>query len=494
MPALLLPLLAATALPHLAAQQYRAFWADAFHSGYKSPSEIEQLVEDLGRARANAIFVQARRRADSYYLTTPEVPAQDATYSPRFDALQYLIERAHAKGIEVHAWFVVYPLWPTTIAPPVNPEHLWYKHGPRAQGEDMWMQISSTGAIGGALDPGHPAVQRYLAEVITEPVRHYSIDGIHLDYIRYSEDADYGWNPVSVERFNRLEGRSGQPVPRDAAWSEFRRRQVTALMRQVYLRALEIRPAVKVSAALISWGNGPQSDAAFRSSDAYATVFQDWRSWLEEGILDLAMPMHYFREPANAAFLERWVDFARSRQFNRLYVPGLGVYLNSIDDTMRQLTRVLAPGAEGQRSGGAAFYSYASTNTLNAAGLPLEDNAGFYSRLGDFFGEYALPPSLPWKENPTAGHVAGTLEAAGGPAWLADGVTVRLRSDTGRDFERTAVTDGTGFFGFVDVPPDRYRLRLERDGALLWDATPQDVTAGQVTRFDVHLKAGDFAR
>src|SRR3970040_800262 len=91
--------------------QYRAFWVDAYHAGYKNAAECDRRVEDVVASHCNAIFVQVRRRADSYYLKTLEVPAQDPTYTQSFDALEYLTARAHARGIEVHAWFVVYPLW-----------------------------------------------------------------------------------------------------------------------------------------------------------------------------------------------------------------------------------------------------------------------------------------------------------------------------------------------------------------------------------------------
>ncbi|MBM3814283.1 MAG: hypothetical protein FJW20_21875 [Acidimicrobiia bacterium] len=469
------------------AQQYRAFWADAFHYGYKSPAEVDQMLDDAGRSHVNAIFMQVRRRADSYYHRTLEVPAQDATWSSSFDALAYLIDRAHARGIEVHAWFVVYPLWPTTIAPPVNPEHLWHKHGPRATGENMWMQVSGTGSIGGGLDPGHPAVPRYLTEVILDPINHYDFDGIHLDYIRYSEDADYGWNPAAVARFNRLNGRAGIPAANDAAWAAFRRQQVTGLVRQIYLRAVEKKPSLKVSAALISWGNGPATEAAWLLTDAYRRVFQDWRGWLEEGILDLAMPMHYFRETTNASFLDRWLDFTRARPHNRAYLPGLAIYLNSIPDSLAQVGRSL------QGTSGVALYSYASSNTLNAAGLPVTPNAEFYARIGELFGGPAAIPALAWKSEPVTGHAAGTVEVAGGGAFLYDGIEVQIASDTGKDFTRAALTDATGFFGFVDLPPDRYRLRFSRGGRTVFEATPRDVAAGKLTRFDVFLRAEDFS-
>jgi uncharacterized lipoprotein YddW (UPF0748 family) len=484
------------ALSPLPAQQYRAFWADAFHSGFKSPLEVDLMVDDVVRARGNAIFVQVRRRADSYYLKTLEVPAEDPLYAPGFDALEYLIERAHARGIEVHAWFTVYPSWPLNAAPPRNPEHIHHRHGPGAAGDHFWMQVSSNGSLISAFDPGHPGVQAYLASVITDPLDHYDLDGIHLDYVRYFEQsggASSGYNPKALERFRRQEMSFDTPAPRDAAWSEWRRRQVTQLVRQIYLRSIEKKPKVKVSASLISWGNGPVSAAGWRTTDAFSTVFQDWQAWLEEGILDLAMPMHYFDDKRNAAFLNRWLQFSKDRQFGRAYVPGIAPYLNDIPDSLAQTRRALAASAAGSAPVGVAYYSYASTNRLNSQGFPITSNSEFYRRIGDQFGTAAAPPLLAWKQHPRTGHILGWLRVDGGHDSLPEGVTVRISSDTGKDFARTTTTDGTGFFGMVDVPPDRYRVRMERAGVRLWDATPRDVDAGAVTRFEARLKAEDFA-
>lgn len=39
------------------------------------------------------------------------------------------------------------------------------------------------------LDPGNPQTDNYLASIVREIVSRYDIDGIHLDYIRYPEQA-----------------------------------------------------------------------------------------------------------------------------------------------------------------------------------------------------------------------------------------------------------------------------------------------------------------
>jgi uncharacterized lipoprotein YddW (UPF0748 family) len=445
------------------------------------------MLDDLTVARANAVFVEVRRRGDSYYLRSLEPPANDPDYAPTFDALQYVIERAHARGIEVHAWFPVTPAGTSS-----NAAHVSAQHGARAAGEEMWMTVSARGAVSTSLDPGHPAAARYLANVILEPARWYDVDGLHLDYIRYPEDADYGYNPTAIARFHRLRNKTGTPSASDPDWAAFRRDQVTALVRQIYLRSYEISRSIKISGSLITWGSGPTSDDQFRRLDAYSRVFQDWRGWLEEGILDLGIPMNYFREPQYPAWYDRWLEYEKDRQYNRGMLVGPAIYLNSISDSLAQMRRALAPSASGMRALGVCFYSYASTNILNAAGTPIQPNADFYRAAGEAFGAPAAVPAMPWKATPTRGHVLGNLVVDGGPAWLADGVAVFIESDTGGGSTRTA-TDATGFFGAVDLPPDRYRVRIERGGVELFRATPRDVGAGQAVRFDVALKASDFA-
>ena len=459
-------------------QQYRAFWADAFHKGYKDPAQIDQMVEDVATAKCNAILMEVRNRGGSYFLKSIEPPVEDSDWSPSFDALQYLIEKAHARGIEVHAWYPVTPLWPLARAP-LDPAHAWNLHGPQTSGDAMWMTLTAGGKVSSSVDPGHPDVARYLANVILDPVRNYDLDGIHLDYIRYPEDDDYGYNPKAVERFQRLQS---------STFSQFRRDQVTALVRQIYLRAAELKPSLKVSAALITWGDGPATDAQFRTKDAYSRVFQDWRSWMEEGILDVGMPMNYFRQTQNASFLQNWVDFEKSRQYKRTLAIGVANYLNTIEDSVTQLRKVQASGVSG-----ITFYSYASTNTLDNSGLPIIPNSEFYRTIGESFGDAAGPPALPWKTKPSTGHVLGTLKVEGGPAWLNDGVEVSIESDTGRGFAAKTQTDGTGFFGAVDLAPDRYRVRLARGGIEIFRTSARDVLAGSAIRFDALLKAEDFA-
>lgn len=468
------------------AGELRAFWADAFHAGYKSAAEVDAMLDAVTEARCNAVFVEVRHRGGAYFHKRVEPLVEDASWTG-FDALAYTIDKAHARGIEVHAWFPVTPLWDLARMP-ADPKHAWNLHGPNASGDEFWLTTTAAGKMSKSVDPGHPEAARYLAEVIVDPLRHYELDGVHLDYIRYPEDDRYGYNPTAVARFNRLSGREGVPADNDAAWSEFRRRQVTDLVRQVYLRAFEIRPQAKVTAALITRGNGPANDAEFRTKDAYSRVYQNWPAWLEEGIVDVGMPMNYFAERPNGPLLDRWLAYQKGKQAGRMIAPGLGSYLSSIPESVSQLQRVRAAGFPG-----VAFYSYASTNVLLSNGSPTVPNAQFYSAVGQVFGEPAAVPEMPWRSASQRGHVMGMLAVEDGPAWLKDDVEVLIQSDTNPDAVVKRRTDSTGFFGGVDLAPDRWYVRLSRAGQELFRTVPLDLAAGQSIRFDVFLRAADFA-
>ena len=61
-------------------------------------------------------------------------------------------------------------------------------------------------------DPGNPDAADWTFRVYLDVSRHYEVDGIHFDFVRYgSTDGKgrFGYNPVSVARFLAQKGRWG---------------------------------------------------------------------------------------------------------------------------------------------------------------------------------------------------------------------------------------------------------------------------------------------
>jgi uncharacterized lipoprotein YddW (UPF0748 family) len=477
--------------------QFRGFWVDAFHAGFKSPAEINQLIADAQTANVNALLVQIRRRGDSYYVNSLEPPAEDSSYDPRFDALQMLIERAHAVGIEIHAFVATMAIWQTTWPPPANPNHVFNQHGPAWTGRDNWLTFDHTGSFNGSgrvfLDPGHPDAADYTVNVLMRLVQNYDLDGLHLDVIRYPEGGNWGYNPVNVERFQRRYGRSNVPAPNDPQFREWRREQVTNLVRRIYLNMLATRPTVKLSMAAIAFGGPPVTESDWLFSDAYATVYQDWRAWLEEGIIDMAIPMNYDREHVTTQrnWFNGWIEWDKNHRFNRHVSVGIGIFINGIEGSLQHIRRALnEPSRQGNRADGVVMYSYATTNVAAPPANVGRPNAEFYRALAQpspydpdpmpVFAERLPTPDMPWKIAPATGHVMGTVQRADGRK--LDGTEVEILPEVGPAVMpvKHTRTDGSGFFGAVDLPPGFYEIRVRENGSVVATVSTQ-VTVGEVT-------------
>lgn len=483
--------------------EIRAFWVDAFHDGAKTPAQIDKLVSDAVRSNVNTLIVQVRRRGDAYYNLSPLEPrTEDSVLPPDFDALQYLIDRAHAHGLEVHAWLNTLVAWNSWSVPPQDPNHVWNLHGPTATGEDNWVSYYRTYEAGTGwstkvypsfyLDPGNPHCLEYTVEVYLNIVRNYDVDGIHLDYSRYA-GLGWGYNPTSVARYNARYGTTGMPDPEDPQWAAWRREQTANLMRKIYLKAIALKPGIKVSSATIAWSAGPVAEADFEKSRAYTEVFQDWHGWLQEGIIDLAMPMNYDREwnELQRTWYDQWIEWEKDHQYGRQTVIGPAVYLQYIEQGLDQIRRGQAPSAQGNRVAGVSLYSYACTNLYatddykdpnspGAKALPRQPHVyrpetnEWFCRLLAEPGGYQDPvlgtfiptapvfpspvpvPAMPWKTNPTKGFLMGTVADFTGRPY--DHLKVTLRGPETRE----VYTDGYGWFGAADLTPGHYQVMISK--------------------------------
>lgn len=458
------------------AEEMRGLWVDAFHSGLKNAAQVSAVVEAARAQNVNAIFAQVRKRGDAYYRGGLEPVATDV--APGFDPLADLLTKAHETAggkprVEVHAWLVTYNIWNRETTEPDQPDHPyrrfpdWLSQKYRASPGDPVVRWDGANY---PFDQGHPAVQQHTFDVAMDIVRRYDVDGLHFDYIRYSDDSSpgrqpWGYHPASVARFNALKKRTGTPVPDDSQWLQWRRDQVTALLRKAYLHTLAEKPRVRVSAALVCYDPAPSLTASsWSATSAYSRVLQDWRGWLEEGILDLGCPMVY--KTSNASF-SSWTTFIRERQYGRASALGLGWYMNPVEQTIEQIKIARSPSPGGRRAAGVLGYSYAVTNSASVPSsifqraLTDDATAELFDPGGSpVFAEPAQPPAMPWKSDPFRAHLMGTIRATGAPPTPVDGARVTLTGPV----TRSLLSDGTGFYGAVDLPAGRYTLTVSSPG------------------------------
>jgi hypothetical protein len=222
-------------------------------------------------------------------------------------------------------------------------------------------------------------------------------------------------------------------------------------------------------------------------------VFQDWRAWLVEGLLDMAVPMNYAREadPVVRGWFDGWIAWEKRHKADRHLVVGIGGYLSAPEAVLAQIARARASAGR-RRAEGVSLFSYfrpagpppaSGAEALPAAAAP--DRLDFLSRgAAQAAAAHAAPatvPPMPWLERPQRGFIAGTVTAPGGVPHDGARVSVR-RSGWFRKTQRTT-SDGNGWFGMSRLKPGRYRVRVEAPaGAAASAPIEVEVRAGEVAR------------
>lgn len=463
------------------ADEFRAFWVDAWGAGILNQSQVDTLLGVVGDpnskghirdANCNAVVVQVRRRADTCYPSGMGEPYFSGLSPSDFNALQAVINAAHdttggKQRVEVHCWIVTFACGTDSYTSPV-----FLAHDDPADPENFWATLSDSGAFTSdkALDPGHPRCLEYLTGVCMDLVTNFDIDGLHYDYIRFTAN-NQGYNPTSVARYNARYGLTGQPSSSNEQWKQWRRDQVSALVRKVYAKTQAAKPSVKISGAFVTWNPSPTAStrAAFQATRPYYDVYSDWDSWMQEGIIDIGMPMTYYNYSTYPNDYVKWMNFEKDRKFNRHMVVGPGIYLNSLSNAILELQMTRNQSPAGNYADGFCGYSYR---------VPY--SGGTWAGFSPTFVSQVCPtptniPVMPWKVSPTKGHISGTVTYASSGEW-ADGATVTI---TGPE-NRSMYCDGTGFYAFIDLTPGSYTVTASKTGYPSAQTTVQ-VAIGSVT-------------
>lgn len=261
-----------------------------------SREAITELVRFAKKARVRILFAQIYRANQAWF---PSRVGDNASYEAARRALgedpfALLIREAHAAGIEVHAWLNMLSLSANEGAP------LLKKYGTDILTRNLEKKRTLAHyRIDNQyfLEPGDPRVREELVAMVGEVARAYpELDGIQFDYIRYPDaHPRYGYTTANIARFYHATGLK-KIEEGSAVWNDWKRAQVTELLRLLVAKVRSLRPGLRVSAT------GCMSYAR-----ALHEAFQDWPSWVNSGLVDFVTVMNYSGDPAEYA---RWSGVA----------------------------------------------------------------------------------------------------------------------------------------------------------------------------------------
>jgi uncharacterized lipoprotein YddW (UPF0748 family) len=213
--------------------------------------------------------------------------------APFWDPLEFFIKEAHARGIELHAWFNPF----RALSGPKYKgagNHITITHPQWCMkyGEDTWM------------DPGEPQVRARSLAVMMDVLRRYDVDGIHMDDYFYpyplKNPGGSGYIPFPDDRTYQVYTKGGGKLTR----SEWRRENVNAFISELYHSVKREKAWVRVGISPFGiWRPNHPAGYAKGALDPYEALSADSLKWLQQGWCDYLAPQLYWPdEPKNLSF------------------------------------------------------------------------------------------------------------------------------------------------------------------------------------------------
>ena len=308
---------------------YRLDWPRSNWSSVAMQTEITQMVDSLHNNGFNAIIFQVRPECDAFYQSAYEPWSRHLTGtsgqapSPFFDPLQMWIQVAHARGMELHAWFNPYRVTTSSTPSSLHPSHVYHQH-------PEWMLSFATRENGFAegmesntieterdlresiiLDPGKAEVREYVTNVFLDVVNNYDVDAVHMD------DYFYPYGGMSGE-----DAATFAAEPRGFSDIEnWRRDNINQLVAGIHDSIQVVKPWVKYGVSPFGiWKNGYPSGVVGTSS--YHELYCDPMAWLGAGTIDYLTPQLYWEHGGGQDYeilMPWWADSVAAHD-RHLYV------------------------------------------------------------------------------------------------------------------------------------------------------------------------------
>ncbi|MBK8556085.1 MAG: family 10 glycosylhydrolase [Lewinellaceae bacterium] len=276
-------------------------------STQRQQMEFDSILDVLKAMGTNAVFVQIRPAGDAFYpnklapwskyLTGQQGKAPE----PMYDPLQYMIDGAHQRRMEFHAWLnpyrATFDLDTASLAP---------THPIRTLPKDRLSEWVFPYGGKYYFNPASPFVRRYLVNIVSDILLRYDVDGIHFDDYFYPYPTsgqplnDYGFFASDPRGFSKIE--------------DWRRDNVTKLIQDVSKAIRDVKPYVKFGISPTGvWRNidkDPINGSATRAGlTSYDDLYADVLLWLQKGYIDYVAPQVYWSigfPPADYQVLADW--------------------------------------------------------------------------------------------------------------------------------------------------------------------------------------------
>ncbi|MGJ5895925.1 glycoside hydrolase family 10 protein [Streptomyces niveiscabiei] len=296
----------------LATVANRDFPSKAGLTAGRQRAELVSWLDLAVRSRLNTVIFQVRPTADALWPSPYEPWSAVLTGTqgvhPGWDPLGTAVAAAHARGLQLHAWFNPFRIANHTDLTKLTPTH-------PARVHPEWVVT-----YGGRMyyNPGLPEVRAFCRRAILDAVRRYPLDAVHFD------DYFYPY-PVAGQVFDddAAYAAYGKGFPDRAAW---RRANIDAFVLDMAARIKAVRRTTRFGISPFGVWRNKATDplgSDTRAAQSYDDNFADTRKWVREGWIDYIVPQVYwnigFAAADYAKLVPWWADVAKGSR-TELYI------------------------------------------------------------------------------------------------------------------------------------------------------------------------------
>lgn len=333
----------------------------------------------LKDANFNAVIFQARPSADTMYKSDLEPWSYFLTGeigkapTPFYDPLEFWIDEAHKRGMELHVWLNPYRAHHTTGGPITNESMV----------KKMPEQIIKLRNGMYWMDPSDQKTQDHTSAVIKDLVKRYDIDAIHIDdyfypYREYNGGKDFPDNRT----WNDYQKRGG-----NLSKADWRRANVNKFIKRIHDEIKEEKSYVKFGISPFGiWK--PGFPEGIKGSSQYDELYADAKLWLNQGWVDYFSPQLYWKNDGPQSFtsLLKWWESENTEK--RHLWPGLNtIGMRDVADRPAEIvSQINATRTILKNSAGTIHYSVDG----------LSKSQAMYDAVKNSYKTKALIPKTPW--------------------------------------------------------------------------------------------------
>ena len=256
-------------------------------------------LDEFKKYNINAVFVQVKSKGDAFYKSKFEPWSKHITgqrgQDPGYDVMQFMIDEAHKRDLEFHAW--------------INPYRIDTRGSVNEEFDPLLMDLDDNMYIDlptlRIYNPARPEVRERLRDIVDEIISNYDVDGIVMDDYFYPAENQGGGDGFPDDKdFKEL-------AEADQSKKEFRTDNVNKMVKMIHELIITKKPQ-------ITFTMSPQGN-----DDNNKKLYADPVEWCKKGWVDFIMPQLYYTKETD---FQKWANYWSRYSYYKTPMVAYGLY------------------------------------------------------------------------------------------------------------------------------------------------------------------------